>query len=58
MTSRFGEKITNAEAYDTARGAAKEMSDELLAKVAADKSNGPNQAKAAADEQAARQATT
>jgi hypothetical protein len=56
MAFRFGEKIPDSTAYDTARGATKDMSNDLLAKVAADTSNGPNQAKAAADEQAARQA--
>lgn len=54
MAKRFGQTISDKAAYDTARGATKDMSNGVLARTAADTSNGPNQAKAAADELKAR----
>jgi hypothetical protein len=53
MALRFGEKISNQSAYDTARSATKDMSDNMLARTAQGP-NGPNQQKAAEDEIAAR----
>jgi hypothetical protein len=55
MALRFGEKISDQSAYDTARAAASDMSNESLAKQAKQE-NGPNQAQALADEIAARKA--
>jgi hypothetical protein len=55
MAQRFGEKISDQDAYDTARNAAKDMSTEGLQRLASQDS-GSNQAKALADELASRKA--
>lgn len=57
MPFRFGEEITNDDAYAVARNATTHMSNETLAQQAG-QSMGENQAKAVADEQAARQANS
>ena len=54
MASRFGENISDQDAYAAARGATKAMSNEQLARLQ-DQQNGPNQQQAVADEIASRQ---
>jgi len=54
MTGRFGEKISDQDAYATARGAAGAMSDEQLNRLQGQQ-NGPNQQQAIKDEIASRQ---
>lgn len=53
MANQFGETISDDAAYTTARAATKDMSTETLQQQAGE-SMGPNQAKAVADELAAR----
>lgn len=55
MTKRFGETIDSSDAYNTARGATRDMSDAMLARQAGQQ-NGPEQVRAIADEQAERSA--
>lgn len=53
MTQRFGEEISEQDAYDTAREALGQMSDEGLASMDS-LAQGPMQQQALADERAAR----
>ncbi len=55
MPKFFGEKISDQESYDIARGGAQHMGDDMLRRTAADPNNSAMQQKAVDDEIASRQ---
>lgn len=49
MAQRFGEQISDSDAYNTARAATADMTKDQLARAAADENLGANQRQAAQD---------